>query len=282
MGNARSSAKDYSPAMPVVEAALAELTTEEVLALSSCLVLPDPPFLRATPISDWPEEVRQEVDRIGVRSLLARDLIRQRDDSPVVPEILGELMDTICEPDTVGALLKLRRGKVRAISLFARKGLVALHEATRVGNHRFGQGPRTSLLDYVIEIVELEDRPLAEGTRLEIDADALSKLTDAVRSGADGPEAFLTSAGMGGEQAAELRPLLDDKNSVAAVRLLRRVGDTAVEGTFTTWIDAEEEGLWLVEEMAEGAARAVSVAPASREDIVSSITEGIADAVGAR
>jgi hypothetical protein len=262
---------------------ITEYTTEELLALASGLALPDPTYFRRPPITEWPAELRNEVDQIGLRSLAARGLIRQPSDSSLeVPEILASLMTTICTSELMVQFARVGSGSATSAAFVIGPELSAGQRLTALGNHRFSLIPTEHVGAALLELFDVVDRPESEAASVRVSLDQFRSMIDAASTtnGDDDFDAQLRSAGVKGEAARVLKALAVD-GSIGNVVQVLRPGETdlSVEGSLTSWIDVGNSGLWIAEQVGDAAQEplVIQLSPTTREALLESIAGGFPD-----
>jgi hypothetical protein len=264
---------------------ISEYTTEELLALAASLGLPDPLVLRRPPISDWSPEVRQEVERIGMRSLAARGLLRTKDDGSFeVPDVVASLCTTACTAELLIQVGRVAQGSIGVVSFLVTPTLTAGQRPTSLANHRFTLVPSEHAGAALLEVLGLPpaDAPTESTERrgATVDAGEVAALLEAAQQApADDPfSALVRRAGVAGAAAELLQRLAADGAVSTVVQVLAPAdGGRVVEGSLTAWIDTGADGLWSAEpsRSEDGVPVGTEIAPATRAGILASIAEGL-------
>lgn len=259
---------------------LSEYTTEEMLALASALGLGDPVFLATPPISEWSAQVRTEVNRIGLRSLVAREVVKFTEAGEVkVPDVLASLCGVCASPLAIVHIARVERDVISTCCFLIGVDLAAGQRITRVGNHRMTLFPTEHLASALAEVCAIADNPpAADATPLSIDqARAFFNLGGV----ADADEMQRFDAVELAGAIRELAPLAGGTCVVNAVQVSTPMSDgMGLTGSLTRWVDAGPSGLWLAEADEEPAI--VLLRPASKAMIVESIAEGVPDWIDVR
>ncbi len=249
-----------------------DLTTEQLLALAKGLAFPDPVFLRSPPVSDWPEEVRTEVEILGVRSLIARDLVRMGEDGMQLPQQLRDLMGPICEPLLVVAAMSAGNQGMEVSNFYSGEPNTVAYQPAAGGNHRLRLFPTTRLLELVDRVCDIGVADAPVGDVIRLDEQVVLNVTRAGLAGPD-PESMtedLAALGVSAEATAALEAI-GGEMSLSNVTLLHQVNDTEVHGSTTSWLSGNASGSWVVTRDGNDAV----ITPASGIEIMKSITAGL-------
>jgi hypothetical protein len=262
---------------------MADFTTEELLALATGLNIRDPVFLQVDPIASWSDDVRREVDHIGIRSLEVRDLIRTIDGGLHVPESLGSLLEVASHPDFVVQASRTQETGTDMASFYGGEDLVVGHRLNRVGNHSLTRFATEDLPGVLFAMTRLHASPVALGEPIPLPAAFLERVaTEALETSSfDHMQAeALLDAGVDGPIAERFEQLLGSLQSISTVLSLQPADEGLALGASTTWLDTANEALWLVEddlpESAEEPAT-VTIRPATGSEIQGSILAGLPD-----
>ncbi|MCP4960582.1 MAG: hypothetical protein GY925_15105 [Actinomycetia bacterium] len=249
---------------------LTDYTTEQLLAITAGLGLDDPLFLRGAPISDWPENVRTEVEMLGVRSLLSRDLIRVEGGQMRVPLVLRHLMVPLCEATMVTTVARADKAGTLVARLYSRKGQTTVHQPALAGNHRLRGFATSRLPEALVRLTHLRKVEPVGNEPIKIDEETASAVLRQLVTSVEEGQAFdPTTLNLPPETFEPFANFTTDM-ALATVTVVRRDGDRAVEGATVSWLDDPAGGQWLVERTDQ----TVSVSPASGDEILGSVLSG--------
>jgi len=249
-----------------------DVTTEQLLALSRGLGFADPMFLRSPPVADWPEEVRTEVEILGVRSLIARDLVRVGEDGMQVPQQLRDVMSAICDPTIVVAAMRARNQDMQVANFYSGNVDTVSHQPAAGGNHRLRLFPTNRLLELIDRVCEVGVADAPNGDVIRLDEEVVQNVTRAGLAGPD-PDSMaedLAALGVSAEATTVLEAI-GDEMSLANVTVLHQISESEVEGSTTAWLSGAGSGSWVVTRDGSDAV----ITPTSGGDVMKSITAGL-------
>ncbi|GJM37854.1 MAG: hypothetical protein DHS20C19_12210 [Acidimicrobiales bacterium] len=250
-----------------------DFTTEQLLALANGLGLPDPLFLRTPPVSEWPHEVRREVETLGVRSLMARDLVRIERDKLRIPLVLRHLMAPLCESSVVTTVVRSGAAGNTVAQMYSHKGHTTAHQPSIGGNHRLRVFPTAVIGTVIVRLCELRKVDAPSGHEVTITADqahaALRTLVTAIESGelGDPPAPALENVDLGALEA------IGTDININNVTVTRLASESTVSGAVVSWIDGGPDKLFLVEQADDTA----TITPASGDDVLAAVMTGYTD-----
>jgi len=258
-----------------------DFTTEELLGLAASLDLSTPAAFSGSPIATWSNEIRREVEDLGMRSLIARGLARVNEAGEVeVPTALTTMCRALCEPFARCSLLSLGADGPKIVTFYARHDATAGLRPSSVGNHAVSLFPTEHLADAIVELLQLPDAPAPDNAAIDLGTEDLQRLTDALAAGIaeSDPTAIINESGINDDAAAMLQQLAVDGVSAHVVRIASPSSNgRGITGSVTVWIDRPESGLYLVEPGVEASDATVRIMPADRPSILRSIAEGCPD-----
>ena len=259
---------------------MSEYTTEELLAVCAGLGMGDPLFLRRPPVTDWRTLLRDEVNQIGIRSLVARDLARQNESGGLeIPETIATLCDVMCNAELIVQFVRIERDAVSACCFLITPALAAGQRLTPMGNHRMTLFPTEHAPSAIAEVCAILDRPLAEDASVVVSAGQARAMFDAALHPEpdDSVDSLLRRSGVSQNVTRILSTLVSDSAIAQVVQVMASSADGgAAEGSVTAWIDAGPKGLWITETIptSDGSPPTVELSPTSKAAVVASIVEG--------
>jgi len=259
---------------------VSEYTTEELLALSSGLGLGDPLFLLRPPFADWSPDVRDEVNRIGMRSLVARDLVRVTATGQLeVPELIASLCNVCCTSELIVQFVRVQQDAVSTCCFLSTPTLTAGQRITSMGNHRMTLFPTEHAPTALAEVLAIVDRPKSAHKAVGVSLDQASAMFNATRDSQpeDTVETLIRRSGTPPETTKILTALAGASTIANAVQVMAPSAEgDGLEGSVTTWIDAGKKGLWIAETVAsdDGNPPTVELLPTTKAAIAESIAEG--------
>lgn len=134
-----------------------QMTSEELFGLSAALDLPAPGFLKSDATRSWTDEIRQEVERLGIRSLAARDLIRFEADRALIPQTIADLAQTLCQPGLLARLWTSHHEEHHLVDFHATNSWAAGRRVTSVGNHAFTLFAAERLMEVIFAAADLPE-----------------------------------------------------------------------------------------------------------------------------
>ncbi len=254
-----------------------EFTAEELLSLASGLGIADPVFLKIEPYKSWPDVVREEVDSIGRRSLAARSVVdRGPDGTQVMSEVLATTCRLLADPQVYVRIASIGQMTYRMASFLVNRDFCAGVRLTPFGNYRLTliDAAATRLaIDEVLSL-DLEALTNGDGRDVEVIADDLRRLESTYAAGPiEGTEAMFRRAGVSGQVADAMMPLMTEATSVWCVEVYTpSVEARVLNGSVTTWA-ANPSGMWMAERVSAFDAL-VRYRRVSGSDVQASIYEG--------
>lgn len=253
---------------------MTDFTTEQLLALAKGLGLADPLFLREPPVVDWPPEVRNEVESLGVRSLMARNVVRVDDGRLQVPFAVRQLMVPLVEATVVTTMVRSGGTGNTLAQLYSHRGLTTAHQPSFGGNHRLRLFPSRVIGAAIVRLMDLRKTPAPDGDTVELPADQTeSYLRDLLEA---------VSAVPGSDAASDLSaPELDlgqlegigDDLNINSVTVTRKASTSSVHGVAVSWIDDGAGGYHVIDQKDD----VVVISPASGDEVLSQIMWGYTD-----
>jgi hypothetical protein len=280
--------------VPVTEQAELTLSVHEVAEICTRLALGIPPAISAGLPPHQPADVQQLLDVVVQRSLLARGILQDTPDGPIVDESVRELVLLLARPGVVVRVDVENEGVLTVHTVYALPDRAVLESSDGSGVLGYRQFDLTNLMSFVIEATGLHSRPAPSGTfTLTVSAMAFASAGEAVERGdLEGARETLVAAGAEGPAAmAYLDAVGQHRVGARCVSTVHRIDDVMTT-TVTAWSDCGSAGLWLVEqddalslyagpggiprELQEGVRVApVSVRGATGEDLLDLIEAGL-------
>lgn len=256
-----------------------EFTTEELLALAAGTGLSDPVYLLHTGVAEWPSEVRLEINRVGLRSLLARDLIRATDAGGLeAPELLAEMIRISSAPDLMVRYFVIDASAMGECTFLVDQRMTVGHRTTSVGNHSMTMMPTEHAASAIAEVCAVPERSAGTGADVLLTPGQIREIVAAAASPVPGDlESLARRAGLDESNMGVISALAREGSTGHVVQVVEfNASDRTVSGSSTTWADTGSSGLWLAEgATAEGDGEpTVELRPATRAEVVESILSG--------
>lgn len=227
-----------------------EFTTEELLALSGFLDLPELPGLGSNPLPDASPEGRTALGDGARRALAARGVLAPasgREPVTVEPGV-ARLIGALARPGLLVSAVRQQAGTEECRYFGAEPGLAVEHRVLDEV-HRLGPFDPADLVSRVLEFLDLgdlrADDPL-ERLEFAVSAVDLRVCGEHVAAGHQAAaRQSLTNAGVDPTAAAAFVAALVNRVVSGGVVVVHRPDETALAGGELAWIDGGTSGLWV-------------------------------------
>jgi hypothetical protein len=220
-----------------------EYTSEELLVIADLVAAPGFPGVDTSPFEEMSDEVREAVLESAARCLVARRVLRIKDEDVTV-DIEQPHAGLLALPIASQVVIRAERtadgdSENRSIYLDADGG--AIHSSPIPGIHRLAFIDPGHVVNHVFRFLELSPVEAAQAEAFTLSRSALETAEAAVIDG--DLEAARTALGDGGGPYLEA---MQARRGSCWLSCLREDGDMVIGGELV-WLDAGDRGIWVVE-----------------------------------
>ena len=263
-----------------------DLTTEELLQLSSISGLPLPTGVDDESFDEEPDAYRDRALELADRTLRVRGIVTDGDDGqPNVSPAVATILETAGQPGLLGVVSVEGDGVVETRFFSARPELGVEHEAVAPSVHRLTPFMTRDFLVRLLRFADLRPADVPTVEPFELPIAVLEQATGFAEEGDRlAVIEVLEASGLGELTARAFASALVQKKGTVTATLLSRPDPDHVVGGMVIWLDGGLKGNWIIERVADGLDDdaepvAVQIRPASAKDITAELLSYLPDAL---